>query len=614
MQSTAGVFVSVCETPGPCPVCDGEKWLVQKTKPRQGKTLAHGQFAAWETVHACARGCHHPAGAKVTRRASSLTSQLLPDSAAGYDTMVFVGRKRFLEYCQREDIRTDLYHDHGIRISTGEVSHLMKRFVEYHARLHRACSKPLKAALMNDGGWPMHVDATGEHGRGTLFVVMAGWRQWVLGAWKPATEKAELLLPCLRETVRRFGAPCAAMRDLGRGVTPALVKLVEELGLEIPVLACHQHFLADVGKDLLEPSALRELFKRTKVRPSLRDLVRELGRKLGEAIEEGREAVRDWQSIADAGHRVPSGRFGLAVVRAIGQWTLDYSADATGRDFPFDRPYLDLYDRCLVALRATDAFLRTPPEDRKVVSALKRLRRRLAPVACEVPFRQITSRLRRRAALFDEMRDVLRLAAEIPKDETQQELEDMRHRLEEWVASLKQRRPLRGPAGDIREAIDVILKHIENHGKNLWGHAIPLPEDAGGGIRLVSRTNFLLENRFKHMKHGERRRSGRRILTQDLEHLPAEAALVYNLECDDYVKIVCGSLERLPEAFAQLDREKQEQRLQGIASFHDDDDVDTVLQIATASLSTPDRRVVRTEDMNQRMLAAAGSRAPRWGN
>jgi hypothetical protein len=29
----------------------------------------------------------------------------------------------------------------------------------------------------------MHVDATGEDGRGTLLLVLAGWRQWVLGAW-----------------------------------------------------------------------------------------------------------------------------------------------------------------------------------------------------------------------------------------------------------------------------------------------------------------------------------------------------------------------------------------------------------------------------------------------
>jgi hypothetical protein len=56
------------------------------------------------------------------------------------------------------------------------------------------------------------------------------------------------------------------------------------------VLACHQHVLADIGKDLLEPShaALLELFKGTGVRQKLRELAWELGREIGAAIEETR--------------------------------------------------------------------------------------------------------------------------------------------------------------------------------------------------------------------------------------------------------------------------------------------------------------------------------------
>ena len=130
-------------------------------------------------------------------------------------------------------------------------------------------------------------------------------------------------------------------------------------------------------------------------------------------------------------------------------------------------------------------------------------------------------------------------------------------------------------------------------------------------VRLVSRTNYLIENRFKEMKHGERRRSGRRILTQDLEHLPAEALLVSNLQREDYVHIVCGSLDRLPEAFAQLDQDEQAKRLMAIPPS-DRDGLEEVLQIATASLSTPDRRVVRTKAMDLRMRSAAASRAPRY--
>jgi len=606
------VQVSVSESPGRCPLCGGAMG-VQKTGPRTGRTLAHGPFEAHETVHACLGRCRWPSGALLTRRASCLSEALLPGGNVGYDVMVFVGLERFLHSRQREEIQAALV-DQGIDISTGEVSKLSNRFVTYVARLHRARAAELAAVLEGDGGWPLHIDATGEAGRGTMLVVITGWREWVLGSWKIATERADLVLPCLRETVQRFGPPCAAMRDLGRAMTTALDDLVFELKLNIPVLACHQHFLADVGKDLLEPphAELRALFRRTKVRPKLRALVRDLGRELGADIEDARQAVLEWQSPVEADHRIDPGRDGMATVRALAQWVLDYKAQATGLDFPFDRPYFDLYDRSMTALRATDAFLLTPPQDKVVTRALKRLHRYLEPVASEVPFRQVARRLRRRADLFDELRGVLRIVAKLPEDETLADLEQMHEQLDEFVVSLKERRPARGPAQDTREAIDLILKHIETHGDNLWGHAIRLPDSASGGIRLVSRTNYLSENFFGGLKHDERRRSGYKNLGYVLENLPAEAALVRNLEHDDYVTTVCGSLDNLPQAFAELDRQERENRLNAVTQQQEDEkDLSVVLQLASASLSPADRRVVRTEEMGRRIAAAAGSRAPR---
>lgn len=587
--------------------------LVQKTTPRSGRTLTHGPFEARETVHVCAARCHWPSGTRVTRRAACLSEALVPQTTFGYDVLVFVGLQRFLHHQQREDIQAALL-DQGIRISTGGVSELSRRFVSYVARLHHARSGELRAALDDDGGWPLHVDATGEAGRGTLLLAMAGWRRWVLGAWKISTERAELILPPLRLTVRRFGAPCAAVRDLGRAMIPALDALVAELERPLPVLACHQHFLADVGKDLLDPAhaQLRDLFRSAKVRPNLRTLVRDLGRRIGQDIEQGREAVRRWQSLDEAGHQIATGLDGLAVVRALTQWTLDYKAQATGLDFPFDRPYLDLVDRCWSVLRASDAYLRSPPQDKEVTAALKRLHRILETVSGQVPFRQVAVRLRRRAALFDELRTVLRLAASPPpEDETGQELDQMRQELDSWAASLRERRPARGPAHDIREAIDVILKHLVTHGPTLWGHVIRLPDRVGGGIRLVARTNYLAENFFGELKHGERRRSGHKNLGHDLEHLPAEAALVRNLERDDYVAIVCGTRDRLAEAFALLDRDDRHRQVSGTPIEEQEDDLVNILQIESASLSSADRRVIRTKEMDQRVAAAASSRAPR---
>ncbi len=51
-----------------------------------------------------------------------------------------------------------------------------------------------------------------------------------------------------------------------------------------------------------------------------------------------------------------------------------------------------------------------------------------------------------------------------------------------------------------------------------------------------------------------RRRLGRATLGRDLEDQPAQAALAANLCYPDYVRLISGSLENLPAAFAKLDQ------------------------------------------------------------
>lgn len=291
---------------------------VQKTFVHTARTLAHGTFQVRETVHVCAAGCRHRSGSLVTHRAESLRQHIIPNCQVGYDVMVCVGLERFLHHRQREEIQEALEREHGIVLSTGEVSSLGVRFLSYLQALHQARAEQLRAAFTQDGGWPLHVDATGEDGRGTLLVAYAGWRKWVVGAWKIPTERADAILPCLREVVGRFGAPCAVVRDLGRAMISAVADLVAELDLEIPVLGCHYHFLRDVGSDLLKPSydELRDLFRRFEIRPKLRTLTRDLGRGLGTDIVEARAAVVAWQEHEEDRHHVlPAGKTGLAVMR-----------------------------------------------------------------------------------------------------------------------------------------------------------------------------------------------------------------------------------------------------------------------------------------------------------
>lgn len=582
---------------------------MQKTVQRHGATLSHGTFRVRETVRVCASGCRHE-GSPVGCRHEALNSLLPPGSVVGYDVMAYVGLERFVRHRQREEIRASLEHEHGIVISAGEVSDLGRRFLVYLGALHRRKAPALRAAMQEDGGWPLHVDATGEDGRGTLLVAYSGWRRWVLGAWKIPTERADAILPRLEETAGLFGSPCAVVRDLGRAITEAVEQFVGKLPAPVPILACHQHFLNDVGSDLPREGhdKLRALFRRIDIRKDLRAFIRKLGQGLGEKIRDARVDVLAWQAKPAEQLDLPEGMAGIAVVRALAQWTLDYAAEGNDEGFPFDLPYLDFYVRCLHGYWAASGFLGKGPADPRVKKHLVALRKMLARMDCDVPpFSQVALDLDKRQRLFRELRVALRLGAKpngridaapapgaLPQ--TPDDYQDIRAAIDKLAASLKERRPERGPAKDRRQAVDVMFAHLERHGPFLWGHVINLSRETGG-IRLVDRTNNILEGFFHGMKHGERRRSGRKILTQDFERLPAEAALALNLTRADYVEIVCGTIAHLPRAFLVLDQGYRAHSLRARTRAAQPGDMET------ASMPLADKKLIRTEEMEKRILA-----------
>ena len=262
---------------------------------------------------------------------------------------------------------------------------------------------------------------------------------------------------------------------------------------------------------------------------------------------------------------------------------------------------------------AVSAFPRNPPADEKVVKALQRLGRILSPIDRDVPpLGPLAKTLSERGRLFTELRDALRLTGRKfsgpePNDpgQTQQTPRDIHQAVDDLADSLRQRRPERGPAKDLRQAIDIVLAHLERHGNFLWGHAIPIPDQLGGGIRLVDRTNNILEGFFHTMKHGERRRSGRKNLAQDFQRLPPAAALAANVTRSDYVSIICGgSLDRLPQAFARLDARDRSRSLATLSPNGKQS-----CGVESASLNAMDRGLVRTKELERCVLAAAGCRA-----
>ena len=503
IEDTTSGMITLAPEESFCPKCFGDM-KIQKTRPRYIATIKYGYIDLRILTLACKSGCLNADGTLITRNPQALNRLVPKGSNFSYDIEVFVGIERFSHYQQREEIQNKLKTERDISISTGEISNLARRFLGHLHCLHLNRSEELKRAMVGDGGYPLNIDATSEAGSGTLYVAYTDWRGWVLGSWRLTTESANQIKPCLEETVDRFGIPVAIMRDLGKAVIPAAKSFVEDLDEDVTILGCHSHFLKDIGKDLLEPSYddLRKHLRSYGFKASLQRLIRGWGQRLGIKAKEAREDIDEWARNAEK-HQIPSGPTGLSIIRSLAQWALDYSADSENLRFPFDRPYLDFYKRCKILRRAIDAYLRRSPTDPDILRALKRLARAIDPVIADRHFYHITQTLSKRAALFDKLRKTLRLNPKADsskqnpaiKSEQQKafELIDIRQSLEKFKESLIEIRPKRGPGHDLRKAIDIILDHLERHGESLWGHVVKLPIHAGGGIRVLNRTNNSIE-------------------------------------------------------------------------------------------------------------------------
>ena len=122
-------------------------------------------------------------------------------------------------------------------------------------------------------GYALHIDATGDKGKGGTFRCLDGWTGWTLHAVRIGSENERELRPAVERTLAAFGDPVAVMRDLG-GAGAKAVADCRQRG--IPDLLCQYHFLAAVGHQLLDDSyaLLRTQITRSKVRARLRELLR----------------------------------------------------------------------------------------------------------------------------------------------------------------------------------------------------------------------------------------------------------------------------------------------------------------------------------------------------
>ena len=514
---------------------------VQKSKRRKIFTFQSGVLNAKEVRKKCSQDATHP-----IMCSDELAHLVKPHQRYAYDLIVHVGLARYLRGKQREEIRDELYQERGVTLSNASISNLCDRFLTYFEALHLARVPELRHAMQ--AGYPLHLDATCEHGKGGLFVCMNGWRGWVLMATRIPSEHEDYLRPLVEKTTALFGDPIATVRDMGEGMAKAVAPLRAR---GVRDFVCHYHFLGAVGKKLFEKPyrVLGNLLRQHKLQGDLRALLREL------------RQYRRSSTFSD--------RFGPGPIHEDLQALVLWILEGEGKKsllYPFNLPHLELLQRCQQALRKAECWVPSPrtPATRRAIAHLTRLVNRIEG---DTRFATVAARLEKGWQAFCELRDVLQLTnAELPNGDTNphqialpaleaKRLEMIEEAAKEYQAELRERTANSGSDESTNPSpASIILKYFKRYGKHLFGHPTLRDED-GTILAVVERTDNVPEHYFGAEKRKLRRRLGRAHLGRDLEDQPAQAALVANLQHPEYVRVVCGSLDNLATAFAELDEQ-----------------------------------------------------------
>ena len=536
-----------------CAVCQAPLEVV-RTKNRTVATYAEGLFEALEVQKKCSADSLHP-----VIKSEALARIVRPRQRFGYDLIVYVGLARYLRRKQREEIRDELLRKRGFKLSAGSVSNLCDRFLLYLEVLHLVRSPHLKAVLQ-EWGYPLHIDATSEHGKGGLFVCMDGFRKWVLCVGKIESESEEHLKPFVERTIELFGDPIATVRDLGQPGKNAVAHLGQR---GIPDFVCHYHFLGVVGEKLFDKPyvLLRNILKQSHIRSDLRQLLKAL------KLYRGKEPKK--------------GRFGPGRVRedllALVHWVIQGEGKKDAM-YPFSLPHLDFSQRCRDAMQRAEIWVLTPRSqaEQRALRHLGGLIRRLEK---DKRFQNAVGRLEKGWQAFTQARNTLRLTnAELPKADIRyqpvglpaleaQRLKEIEKQVERYLNDLHGRVGNESLAKPTTPHA-IILKYFHKYEDQLFGHPVIRDKD-GTVIAVVERTNNVDEHFFGSEKQKLRRRVGRAHLGRDLEDQPAQAALAANLHHPDFVRILCGSLDHLHNAFASLDQKAFDQATPLVRSNRD---------------------------------------------
>jgi len=519
------------------------KLNVLKTRHKKVITLDIGAFKAKEIILQCSAD-------KTVYTCQDLKALTPYRCTFGYDVIVYVGYALFV-HCRNEQEIIKKLAQRNISISDREINFLGKKFITYLAVAHRESRQQIRKAMASRGGYILHMDGTCEGDSPHLFSGVDGIAEIILDNVKLPSEKADLLIPFLRQIKEQYGDPISLVHDMGKGILLA----IEAVFPGKPDFICHFHFLRDIGKDLLEDeySQIRNRLKKFKIRSRLRQRANALEEKM---ITEDLKAVEALKTSLNKGEMEPSSLHQMPALATFTMihWAFDTSRELNGYGFPFDRPHLLFYHRLKEVYSVIKQIIGSPlGHVNKTYKPIYHLFMSIQKLIDDPVLSKSVAEMEERVEVFEKLRKALRIALPEGKNGLNDDGDDTDIKtIEEKVKEFREQITTNKYLSQ-KDAYKKVVQQIDTYWEKLFADPIPVDTPCGRVFIQPQRTNNTMERLFRDVKRRNRKRSGTVSLNKTLKAMLADTPLVKNLDNEEYLSIILDGCSTLEERFARID-------------------------------------------------------------
>jgi hypothetical protein len=525
-------------------VCDcGRKLVVQKTRRKLVLSM-NGPLVAHETVCEC-RSCSRVFSSEELLRLAASRCNV------GHDILVFVGESLFRRHKTSQEVRTELIA-RNVHLSHSEIAYLGRKFITLLAAGHHRATPRIRRTMMLSGGYVLHLDATHEGDAPALMTGMDSLSKIVLANIKLPSEHADHIVPFLRQLQADYGTPKACVHDMGTGIGKAVAVVFPGTR----DLICHFHFLRDIGKDYLEPTydKLRQRLRSHAMSSKLHALVRNVRGRIDDRHGEAEPAALIAEALTTPGAAQHMELMPLAVTYSLALWTLQGKHCGDGYGFPFDRSLLVFAERAIeVSAVLSEVVHHLPTDERQDNQPLFNLSRIASRARKDVALCQAVTELQWRSQIFDRLRQAMRIALPdggngLNDDGTPEVMASIRQGVVRFREELDN-----DPKLSTDRLSQKMAEQIDKYGDKLFADPIEVTTPQGKSFIYPQRTNNILEQFFRGVRRGHRRKTGNNSMHRVLQTMLADTPLVKNLDNPVYMETLLDGKENLVELFAELE-------------------------------------------------------------